>query len=279
MESMAELATMLRAWRDRLTPQDVGLPSGGTRRATGLRREELAGLAGLSVDYVVRLEQGRADTPSAQVVAALGRALQLTRTELEHLYLAAGLLPPSPTRVPAHITPGVQRLLLRLADTPVAVYTAAWTLISTNAMWRALFGDRPTGGGRECNLVWQRFTDGGPRLVRHTEKDQRSFDAGMVADLRLVATRYRDDPELHAMVADLRRTNATFAELWHGAEVGYFHAERKTIDNRHVGPITLDCDVLTAPGTDLRIVAYTAVPGSEDAGKLELLGVSALAAT
>lgn len=273
---------MLRAWRDRLSPQDVGLPAGGTRRTTGLRREELAALAGLSVDYVVRLEQSRADTPSTQVVAALGRALQLSRPELEHLYRSAGLLPPSPTLVPTHITPGVQRLLLRLTTTPVGVYTAAWTLISANPLWRALLGDHPTGGGRECNLVWRRFTaprlESGP-VVWHSAEEQRRFDAGIVADLRAVATRYPDDGELHAMIRDLRRGSAEFAALWRGGEVGYFHAERKTIDNPHVGTLTLDCDVLTAPGSDLRIVAYSATPGSGDASKVELLGVTAVAAT
>jgi hypothetical protein len=220
------------------------------------------------------------------VVGALGRALQLSRAELEHLYRSAGLLPPSPTQVPTHITPGVQRLLLRLTTTPVGVYTAAWTLISVNPLWRGLFGDRPVGRGRECNLVWQCFTglwrdgeQGELSVVRYSAEERRRFAAGMVADLRAVATRYPDDVELHAMIADLRRTSREFTELWHGSDMGLFHAERKTIDNRHVGPITLDCDVLTAPGTDLRIVAYTATPGSQDASKLELLGVAAVAAT
>jgi transcriptional regulator with XRE-family HTH domain len=276
---MGELATMLRTWRDRLTPTDVGLPASGLRRTTGLRREELAGLAGLSVDYVVRLEQGRSDTPSPQVVAALGRALQLSRPELDHLYRAAHLLPPSPTRVPAHITPGVQRLLLRLTTTPVGVYTAAWTLISANPLWLALLGDQPVAAGRDSNLVWRRFALRAPSPVHDDVRDRRRFEAGMVAHLRAVATRYPDDPELHAMLADLRRTSAEFRALWEGGEVAMFYGERKTIRNRHVGDITLDCDVLTAPGTDLRIVAYTATPGTEDAGKLDLLGVSALAAT
>jgi transcriptional regulator with XRE-family HTH domain len=276
---MGELATMLRAWRDRLTPLDVGLPSSGLRRAAGLRREELAGLAGLSVDYVVRLEQGRADTPSAQVVAALGRALQLSRPELDHLYRAAHLLPPTPTQVPTHITPGVQRLLLRLTATPVAVYTAAWTLVSANPLWLALFGDQPVAAGRDSNLVWRRFALHAPSLVREHIEDRRRFEAGMVADLRAVANRYAGDPELHAMLADLKRRSADFRTLWQANDVAQFHAERKTIQHRQVGDITLDCDVLTAPGTDLRIVAYTAVPGTEDASKLDLLGVSALAAT
>ncbi len=98
METMTtmqtSLAATLRVWRDRLAPAEVGLPAGRSRRAAGLRREELADLAGVSVDYVVRLEQGRATTPSGQVVAALARALQLARAERDHLHGLAGLQPP-----------------------------------------------------------------------------------------------------------------------------------------------------------------------------------------
>src|SRR3954469_10508722 len=104
MRAMTEtsLAATLRVWRDRLGPGEVGLPARRSRRAAGLRREELADLAGVSVDYVVRLEQGRATTPSAQVVAALARALQLTRAERDHLYGLAGLQPPGDRRISDH---------------------------------------------------------------------------------------------------------------------------------------------------------------------------------
>src|SRR5437660_8431646 len=111
------LGATIRAWRDRLTPADVGLPSRRARRATGLRREELAELAGVSVDYVVRLEQGRATTPSAQVVAALARALRLTNAERDHLHRIAGLAPPAEGEISDHIPPGLQRVLARLGDT------------------------------------------------------------------------------------------------------------------------------------------------------------------
>src|SRR5206468_10619646 len=94
--TQGDLGSLLRSWRDRLSPVDVGLPPGHARRAAGLRREELAQLAGLSVDYLVRLEQGRARHPSPQVAAALARALQLTGAERDHLFVLAGLLPPSP---------------------------------------------------------------------------------------------------------------------------------------------------------------------------------------
>src|SRR6185295_2429972 len=102
-------------------PSAAALPVGRTRRVPGLRREELAGLAGVSVDYLVRLEQGRATTPSAQVVASLARALQLTTAERDHLYRLARLVPPVDGAVPDHIPPGVHRVLSRLGDVAVAV--------------------------------------------------------------------------------------------------------------------------------------------------------------
>src|SRR5438477_495469 len=107
------LGPTLRVWRDRLTPAAVGLPRGRTRRAKGLRREELAELAGISVDYVVRLEQGRHTTPSVQVVASLARALQLTEAERDHLHRLAGLVPPTDGEISDHIPPGLSRVLNR----------------------------------------------------------------------------------------------------------------------------------------------------------------------
>jgi len=123
------MGATIHAWRDRLTPADVGLPAGRGRRAVGLRREELSELAGVSVDYIVRLEQGRAASPSAQVVSALGRALRLSREERDHLYRLAGLQPPRDGTITDHIPPGMQRVLTRLGETPVAVFAADWRLI------------------------------------------------------------------------------------------------------------------------------------------------------
>jgi transcriptional regulator with XRE-family HTH domain len=127
-----ELGPYLRARRDQLPPSAVGLPARGPRRDSGLRREELVSLAGISVDYLVRLEQGRAPNPSTQVLAALARALWLTPEERDHLYRLAGQAPPNRARITSHPTPGVQRLLDRLADTAVGVYDAAWTLVAWN---------------------------------------------------------------------------------------------------------------------------------------------------
>jgi len=134
------VGSYIQAWRHRLQPVDVGLPAGSSRRTRGLRREELAWLAGISVDYLVRLEQGRATSPSTQVLAALSRALRLTIEERDHLYTVAGQAPPRRSSMPTHVPPSVQRLVDRLADLPVAVYDPAWTIITWNAAWGRAHG-------------------------------------------------------------------------------------------------------------------------------------------
>lgn len=270
-----ELAGMLRAWRDRVSPAAVGLATGGHRRAPGLRREELAALAGLSVDYLTRLEQGRAAHPSPQVVTALARALRLDDDERRHLFQLAGHAVPDATRVPSFLTPGAQRLLDRLADVPVSVHDATWTVIAWNPLWAALLGDPTLQVGRDRNLIWRYFTGDRHRIVR-TPEASAEFEHTMVADLRSASARWPEDPDLRSLVHDLRRLSERFAELWDARSVSVHTSARKTVDHPSVGLITLDCDVLTVQGTDLRIVAYTAAPGSDDADRLALVGVIGL---
>ncbi|MER8157002.1 helix-turn-helix transcriptional regulator [Streptomyces sp. NPDC094472] len=267
-----EFGKAVRRWRDRVPPEAAGLPSGGQRRAAGLRREELAMLAGISVDYVTRLEQGRASHPSTQIVEALARALRLSGTERAHLFRLAGLAPPGPETVPAYITPSVQRLLDRLTGTPVAVSDASWTLLMANPPYVALRGDPSRWRGNERNGVWRHFVceDSGSR---QTHEDRSEFQAALVADLRTAAARYPADQRLRRLVAELRANSERFAELWDSGTVGHHEASRKTIDHPRVGSLTLDCDVLTVAGSDLRIVVYTAEPGTEDAERLALLTV------
>ncbi|MEV0978803.1 helix-turn-helix transcriptional regulator [Streptomyces sp. NPDC049915] len=268
----AELGAAIHRWRDRLAPADAGLPAGGRRRAAGLRREELAQLAGISADYVMRLEQGRATNPSSQVVEALARALRLSAAERDHLYRLAGLAPPGPATVPAFVPPSVQRLLDRLSGTPVAVYDATWTLLVANPPYAALMDDSSRWRGWELNGVWRHFLGSGGPVV-YTPEEERAFEAALVADLRGAAARYPADRRLRALLAELRRHSARFAELWDGGAVGVHAAARKTIRHPRVGAVTLDCDVLSVAGSDLRIMVFTAEPGSEDAERLALLTV------
>jgi transcriptional regulator with XRE-family HTH domain len=269
------LGPTIRAWRDRLTPADAGLPAGRARRAAGLRREELAELAGMSVDYVVRLEQGRASTPSAQVVSALARALRLSRQERDHLYRLAGLQPPPDGMITDHIPPGMQRVLTRLGETPIAVFAADWRLIWWNRSWAALLGDPSTIAPENRSLVMSRFPVAGrpaDRLSAHriVSENREASDRAIVADLRRATARYPGDPRLATLIRRRLDGNARFAALWHEGAVGGHAEERKTIRHPDIGDITVDCDVLSDSDTDLKIVIYTAAPGSEDATKLDL---------
>ncbi|MCZ2804455.1 helix-turn-helix transcriptional regulator [Modestobacter sp. VKM Ac-2983] len=274
MVDRGDFAALLRAWRERLQPAAVGFPT-GQRRTAGLRREEVALLAGVSVDYLVRLEQGRAARPSAQVVASLARTLQLSDLERDQLHLAAGLPAPLPSAVPTHIPASVQRLLARLPDVAIGVWTAHWTLLTANAAWRSLLGGMDPG----LNLLVAEFTGTAPQVV-WSEGDHERHERALVSDLRGALIRYPDDPSARAVLAELRG-NERFARLWAEGTVSEHRVQAKTFLHPLVGEVTLDCDVFTVIGTDLRIVTYTAEPGTEDASRFDLartLGVAEVSA-
>lgn len=247
------------------------MPVGARRRATGLRREELAALAGISTDYLTRLEQGRATTPSAQVVEALARALRVSDAERDLLFELAGLSAPGPDVVPTRVTPSVQRLLDRLADTPVAVYDATWTLLTTNPPYEAVLGETTGWRGLERNALWRNFAGAGSR-VEHSPEGLADLRAGQVADLRRTAARYPADPRVRRLVRELTAHSPEFARLWRldGPALLDGPAKSKVVVHPAVGPITLDCDVLVVATDDLRLMAYAAAPGSADAERLAL---------
>ena len=276
-----EFGRTVRHWRDRVTPTTVGVPVGGRRRAAGLRREELAGLAGISVDYLTRLEQGRATSPSVQVVEAIARALRVSDAERDLLFRLAGHAAPGLDLVSSRITPSVQRLLDRLANTPVAVYDATWTLVIANAPYDALMGQTTSWRGIERNSIWRNLIGPGTRAV-HTPEEQVEFEARLVADLRLTAARYPADQRLKQLTRDLASRSPRFVELWESGalEPHQDFGRRKVIDHPDVGRITLDCDTLIVAADDLRIMIYTAEPETEDAERLTLaivLGTQAFA--
>jgi transcriptional regulator with XRE-family HTH domain len=266
-----EFGRTVRRWRDRVTPAAVGVPVGGRRRAAGLRREELAGLAGISVDYLTRLEQGRATSPSVQVVEALARALRVSDAERDLLFRLAGHAPPGLDVVSSRITPSVQRLLDRLANTPVAVFDATWTLVVANAPYDALMGQTTSWRGIERNSVWRHLIGPGSRAV-NTPEARAEFEARLVADLRLTAARYPADQRLKQLIRDLAEQSSRFVKLWESGAVEPHQdfGRRKVIDHPDVGHITLDCDTLIVAADDLRIMIYTAEPETEDAERLAL---------
>jgi len=266
-EDRGELAALLRAWRTRLRPADVGMPEGANRRIEGLRRQELAVLAGLSVDYLDRLEQGRATSPSTDVLEALARALRLSAAEHEHLFRAAGRVAGKPGMVPRHVPSGVVRMVDRWGDLPAGVFTAAWSLIHWNRPWAALFGDPSGYAGRVRNLAWAQFTIGLPHVV-FTVAERERFEAALTSDLRVAATRYPADPELDALVTELLATSPRFAALWAAGTVTEHAADTKVVRHPEVGELRLECDVLVVPAADLHVVTYSAPPGTQDADRL-----------
>ncbi|MFF7469189.1 helix-turn-helix domain-containing protein [Streptomyces sp. NPDC008092] len=268
----------LRGWRERLSPSASGLESTTGRRIPGLRRAELADLAGVSVDYVVRLEQGRARNPSAQVVTALARALRLDASERDHLFRCANLAPPSGGAVPLEVPPRVHRLVQQLGDIPVAVFAADWTLVSWNRMWTTTIGDPRTYDWEQRNLVAGMFRSrAGHRVdsiaawpVRSWAGDEAEEES-LVADLRVTAATYPGDVRLNLLVDRLLHTSPRFARLWSNGTASLHTGDRKTIEHPVVGDLSLDLDVLMVPGSDLRIVTYTAVAETDDAENLDAL--------
>lgn len=278
----SEFGRAVRRWRDRVSPEAAGVPVGGRRRATGLRREELAGLAGISVDYLTRLEQGRATSPSDQVVEALARGLRLNDQERELLFRLAGLAAPGLGIVSSRISPSVQRLLDRFEGNPVAVYDAMWNLVSANAAYDALMGATGTWRGLERNGLWRNLLGPRSRTVQ-SEEEHDELVAGLVGDLRLTAARYPGDERLRRLLAELRARSPRFVELWEAGEVPARDApsRRKVVDHPAVGLIGVDCDTLVVAGDDLRLMVYSAEPGTEDAERLALaivLGTQEVAA-
>jgi transcriptional regulator with XRE-family HTH domain len=282
MKSHTELGAALRAWRGRIGPADIGLPAGGDRRVPGLRREELALMVGISVDYLVQLEQGRAANPSTQVLGAFAQVLRLNAVDRELLYRLAGSVAPPSGSVPNEVPRGVQRMIDRMSDTPVAVFTAAWDAVQWNPLWGELFGNPTEVGPRTQNLIWGHFAAvhlaGTSRVERDPEQSD-AFERRMVADLRRAADRYPDDRAVAELISGLREANPRFADLWKRYEATPAGRSRKTVVHAELGEITLDCDILTIECADLHIVLNWAEPGTPDAEKLDLLRERATAAT
>lgn len=269
--STGELAASLRTWRDRTDPAEVGMAVNAPRRAPGLRREELALLAGISIDYVVRLEQGRTRTPSAQVCASLARALRLSDAEQAHLFRLAGHAPDR-GRISRRIPAGVRRILEALHDSPVGVLDATWTLVAWNPLYAALMGDPTALDERRRNTLWRLFTEGEANdRVRHTREERDVLAASLVADLRGSTSRYPHDRELTTLIDDLHRASEEFAGLWDSGVVASHHQSHKTVVHPDVGDVELDCDTLTTAEDDLRLLVFTPTPGSDARGRLDLL--------
>lgn len=266
-----QLAHFLRSARARLLPDDVGLEPGHLRRTPGLRREEVARLASVSVDTYTRLEQGRGATPSVPVLEALSRALRLDRDEHAHLFHLAGY-PGPPRSSPSHaVSPAVLHLLDRMDDTAAFVLDAAGYVLAWNPLAAALIADFSRWPPRERNLTYQVFCGTGRTAATFSSGDWESFAQACVAELRAASARYPDDAPIKALVERLKGESPTFVTLWDEHRVQTGAGGHKRLNHLAVGEIELDFDVLVVPGADQRIIIYSAAPGSAAADALKLV--------
>jgi transcriptional regulator with XRE-family HTH domain len=271
----AELADFLRRGRARLNPADVGLTPGARRSTPGLRREEVAALAGMSVDYYTRLEQSRGPRPSRQMLTALARALRLTDVEHDHLFHLAGEEPPRRETASAHVRPGLLLILDRLHDTPAQVVNDCGEVLAQNTMAKALVGDVMSRPRPERNLTRLFFLDPSARTL-FPEEDHAGHARAHVATLRAVAAARPDDPEPAALVAELRASSEEFARLWDEHEVSSRNRATKRFLHPVVGLLELDCEVMVSHQHHHLLVVHTARPGTEAYERLRLLRVVGL---
>ncbi len=271
-----ELADFLRRSRERLRPHEVGLSAGPRRRTPGLRREEVAQLAGISTDYLMRLEQARGPQPSTQVLGALARALRLTEDERDHLYVLAGHRPPAGRLAGNHVRPGLLYLLDQLGNTPAQILNDLGDVLAQNAMAQALFGRVCSVRRHDCdqdhNILWRWFNDPDVRLAYPPEEQDRE-GRRLVAELRAAAARRGYDADCAGLVERLRASSAEFAALWQRHEVAVPRHSRMRVLHPSIGPIVLDCEILLTPNEDQRLHLFTAPPGTPDTGYLDLLRV------
>jgi transcriptional regulator with XRE-family HTH domain len=258
-DNRAELAAFLRARRARRSPREAGLPETGRRQTPGLRRQEVAQLAGISVDYYIRLEQGRGPQPSRQVLAALARALLLTGDERDYLFRTAGAAPPAADRPEREISPGIRHLLDGLPNTPAYVVDAAYNVLAWNQLAVHFIGDPARQEDR--NMIRWTFRSAAADVLWTHEHFVR-FTRGMVADLRASYARYPGDRQIESLVGELLALSPPFAQMWSAYDVKVRGPILKRVDHAQAGPLEFECQVLHVADTGQRLIAYCAAPGS-----------------
>ena len=246
------LGAFLRARRARVDPSDLGLPAGARRRTPGLRREEVATLAGVSVEYLTRLEQGRSSRPSSEVLDALARALRLDREAHRRLRLLAGVAPP-PTAPTADVRPSLLEALEALAPKPAYLISPRMEMIAATPAARALLG--PVGEQERPSFPRWFFAD--PRSRRY-HPEWAADAANCAANLRLAVAPDRPDPELDALVAELRATSAEFQRFWDDHEVRPCASGVKHYHHPEVGRFSVAYDSFPSADQDATLVLYRA---------------------
>jgi transcriptional regulator with XRE-family HTH domain len=266
------LGVFLRNRREALQPEDVGLARGQRRRTSGLRREEVAALVGMSPDYYARLERGAGPQPSEQMVAAIARGLRLSLAERDHLFTLAGQLTPRRTSRADHVAPALMRVLDRLADTPAQVMGSLGETLVQTPLAAALLGDQTRYTGPARSVVYRWFTDPSSREI-YLADDHDLHGRTFTAQLRDAVARHGPRSAAADLAAQLRGISAEFAAVWDEHEVGLDYTEPKRFTHAEVGRLDLYCQVLLDPGTDHTLLVFTATPGSASHDTLELLSV------
>lgn len=271
MDRAAQMRDFLRSRRSRLQPTDVGLPARlESRRTDGLRREEVAALAGISVDYYTRLEQGRARNVSSQVLDALARALRLDELEHSHLYALAQpttrVRTPSP---PPKASAAVRAMIAALDPTPALVHGPFLEILGINRVGAILFDDFDAKPPRDRNLARWTFLDPRARVVY---PEWPVVAAQMVAILRRASGTHGDDPRLTELVGELSTASADFRRWWVDHQLFQHTFGPKTIHHELVGDLRLHYQSLLLPQDPGQyVVVYTAPPGSAAAERLAVL--------
>ncbi|MDX2644278.1 helix-turn-helix transcriptional regulator [Streptomyces sp. PA03-1a] len=268
-----DLAEFLRTMRERLQPQDVGLPAGTARRTPGLRREEVARLAHISVEYYARLEQARGSSPSRRVLSELARALRLGTDERAHLFELAGVAPESPTGPRSDVPDSVLNLLEHMTEIAAFVVNARYDVVAWNSLATALFEDFSAVPPARRNLILRHFLHPDPASRHYGMTGAEEFGRLAVGHLRAAAGRYPSDPRIRTMVGTLHKQSTEFAELWDGHHVESGAHHRKTMQHPLVGTLQLNCDTLAVPMRDQFLVCFTAERGSLSHNALRLLSV------
>lgn len=266
-----QLADFLRRRRESIRPAEVGIAEGPRRRTTGLRREEVAMLAGMSTDYVVRLEQGRSSQPSIQLLGALARALRLTDDERDHLFHLAGHRPPPAEGVAQLARAGLIRILDLLHDASAMVISVLGEVLAQNRMSLLMAGDQAGFAGDRRYLAFRWFTQPEAR-AGHPPEEQERHTRHLVADLRAVAGRRAGDPTVEGLVGRLADASPEFRRLWAEHEVAVRRADRKTLLHPRVGALLMDCETLVTPDLGQQLLVLTPA-NDETRERLELLRV------
>src|SRR3984885_3356864 len=235
------------------------------RKAHGLRRQEVAQLSGVSVDYLTQLEQGRAKAPSPQVLTALSRALRLSSVERLHLFFLAGQSSQDSARRHQAVPDSLRRMVRQLPGNPAAIYDPGWSPIIWNSMWATISGGPKERPERERNKVWPYLPRLPTRVLRSPE-EERLFEKRIISDLRSSFGQYPDDEQLGQLISDLLAASPRFCELWKAREVAPYDEEHKTIEHPELGLLQLHCDIVRHEG--LRVVVFTAPAGSSSAKAL-----------